>query len=48
MITDCNVTMMDETSGVMGLGFPRLSSIGPSVTNCTSLRLYVFQALNLY
>lgn len=35
MIKDCNVTMTDETSGVMGLGFPRLSSMDPSVTNST-------------
>ncbi|KAF8227298.1 acid protease [Tricholoma matsutake] len=32
---DCNVTMTDETSGIMGLGFPRLSSINLSVTNST-------------
>jgi len=29
------VTMTDQTSGIMGLGFPRLSSIANSVTNST-------------
>ncbi|KAJ7931483.1 aspartic peptidase A1 [Mycena leptocephala] len=32
---DCNVTLLDEVSGIMGLGFPRLSGISSSVvTNC--------------
>ncbi|RDB25730.1 Aspartic protease [Hypsizygus marmoreus] len=35
LVTDSNVTMVDETSGIIGLGFPRLSSISPSVTNST-------------
>ncbi|KAF8896361.1 aspartic peptidase domain-containing protein [Infundibulicybe gibba] len=33
MITDSNVTMLDQTSGILGIGFPRLSSIASS-TNC--------------
>lgn len=37
LVTNSNVTMVDQISGVMGLGFPRLSSISNSVTNCTSL-----------
>ncbi|KAF5371826.1 hypothetical protein D9615_009576 [Tricholomella constricta] len=35
MITDSNVNMVDQTSGIMGLGFPRLSSISNTVTNST-------------
>jgi hypothetical protein len=33
LITDSNVTLTDHTSGIMGLGFPRLSSISTSVPN---------------
>jgi len=33
IVTDCNVTMTDETSGIMGLGFPRLSTISNLVTD---------------
>lgn len=36
MITNSNLTFVDEISGIMGLGFPRLSSISNSVTNCTT------------
>lgn len=35
MVTSCNVSFTDEVSGIMGLGFPRLSSI-PSSVNATS------------
>ncbi|KAK2463404.1 hypothetical protein APHAL10511_004490 [Amanita phalloides] len=35
MVTNCNVSFTDELSGIMGLGFPRLSSIPSSVTNST-------------
>ncbi|GLB40214.1 putative acid protease [Lyophyllum shimeji] len=35
MVTDSNVTLVDHTSGIMGLGFPRLSSIANTVTNST-------------
>ncbi|KAJ7170652.1 acid protease [Mycena crocata] len=35
IVTDCNLTMVDDVSGIMGLGFPRLSSISGSVTNST-------------
>ncbi|TRM69412.1 aspartic peptidase domain-containing protein [Schizophyllum amplum] len=36
MITDANITMKDDMSGLLGLGFPRLSSISPNeVTNST-------------
>ncbi|TFK72900.1 acid protease [Pluteus cervinus] len=35
LVTGSNVTMTDLTSGVLGLGFPRLSSIGRSVNGST-------------
>ncbi|KAJ6531759.1 aspartic peptidase domain-containing protein [Mycena capillaripes] len=35
VVTDSNVTMLDDVSGIMGLGFPRLSGIPSSVTNST-------------
>jgi len=35
VVTDSNVTMLDNVSGIMGLGFPRLSGIPSSVTNST-------------
>ncbi|KAF8638272.1 hypothetical protein AX17_002294 [Amanita inopinata Kibby_2008] len=35
MITNSNVSLTDQVSGIMGLGFPRLSTIGNSVTNST-------------
>ncbi|KAF8071741.1 aspartic peptidase A1 [Lyophyllum atratum] len=35
LLTDSNVTMVDQMSGIMGLGFPRLSSIPDVVTNST-------------
>lgn len=34
VVTDSNVTMLDDVSGIMGLGFPRLSGIPSSVSNC--------------
>lgn len=34
IVTDSNVTMLDDVSGILGLGFPRLSGIPSSVTNC--------------
>ena len=35
MITEGNVSMTDDISGLLGLGFPRLSSIANSkVANC--------------
>ena len=34
LITNSNVTLTDRASGIMGLGFPRLSSIPGSVFNC--------------
>ena len=33
LITNSNVTLTDQASGIMGLGFPRLSSISKSVPN---------------
>ncbi|KAF5367500.1 hypothetical protein D9758_003687 [Tetrapyrgos nigripes] len=36
-ITDSNVTMIDEVSGIMGLGFPRISTINGTATNSTPL-----------
>jgi hypothetical protein len=45
MVTNCNVTMTDQTSGIMGLGFPRLSSIVSSVTNCMNPQNIVFSLL---
>ncbi|KAJ7475815.1 acid protease [Mycena latifolia] len=33
IVTDSNVTMLDDVSGILGLGFPRLSSISRSVNN---------------
>ncbi|KAJ6619714.1 aspartic peptidase domain-containing protein [Mycena sp. CBHHK59/15] len=35
VVTDSNLTMLDDVSGIMGLGFPRLSGIPNSVTNST-------------
>jgi len=35
VVTNSNVTMLDNVSGIMGLGFPRLSGIPSSVTNST-------------
>jgi len=35
MITNSNVTFTDKVSGIMGLGFPRLSSIPNSVNDST-------------
>ncbi|EMD34064.1 hypothetical protein CERSUDRAFT_117574 [Gelatoporia subvermispora B] len=35
VVTASNVTLNDEISGVLGLGFPRLSSISNSVVNAT-------------
>jgi hypothetical protein len=36
VVTDSNVSLTDQTSGIMGLGFPRLSSISDSGPNCSS------------
>ncbi|PPQ69082.1 hypothetical protein CVT26_003557 [Gymnopilus dilepis] len=36
IITDSNVSLTDQTSGIMGLGFPRLSSISNNVANSSS------------
>ena len=33
LVTDSNVTLTDMASGIMGLGFPRLSSISTSGPN---------------
>ncbi|KAJ7707745.1 aspartic peptidase domain-containing protein [Mycena rosella] len=33
IVTDSNVTMLDDVSGILGLGFPRLSSISRSVAD---------------
>ncbi|KAJ7903534.1 aspartic peptidase A1 [Mycena olivaceomarginata] len=35
VVTESNLTMLDNVSGILGLGFPRLSSIPASVTNST-------------
>ncbi|KAF5326666.1 hypothetical protein D9619_004251 [Psilocybe cf. subviscida] len=35
LITDSNVTLNDQTSGILGLGFPRLSSINNTALNST-------------
>ncbi|KAE9407806.1 acid protease [Gymnopus androsaceus JB14] len=35
LITDTNVSMVDDISGILGLGFPRISSINASLTNST-------------
>lgn len=35
LITDSNVTLNDDTSGILGLGFPRLSSINSTTFNST-------------
>ncbi|KAJ7274400.1 aspartic peptidase domain-containing protein [Mycena haematopus] len=35
VVTDSNVTMLDDVSGILGLGFPRLSGIPSSVNNST-------------
>lgn len=34
MVTNSNVSLTDKASGIMGLGFPRLSSIANSTVNC--------------
>lgn len=36
MVTNSNVSLTDKASGIMGLGFPRLSSISNSTINSTS------------
>ncbi|KAJ6505971.1 aspartic peptidase A1 [Mycena vulgaris] len=33
IVTDSDLTMLNDVSGILGLGFPRLSSISRSVTN---------------
>ncbi|KAM6504503.1 aspartic peptidase A1 [Amanita muscaria] len=43
MITKSNVTLTDRVSGIMGLGFPRLSSIPSSVNNSTPFFAYLAQ-----
>jgi len=35
VVTQSNVSFVDQTSGILGLGFPRLSGISSSVTNST-------------
>jgi hypothetical protein len=35
LITNSNVSMVDNISGILGLGFPRISSINGSLTNST-------------
>ncbi|TFK40330.1 acid protease [Crucibulum laeve] len=35
IVTESNVSMVDETSGILGLGFPRLSSFPQTVSNST-------------
>ena len=40
MVNNSNVSLTSEVSGIMGLGFPRLSSIPSSVTNCELLVLF--------
>ncbi|PFH52961.1 hypothetical protein AMATHDRAFT_73786 [Amanita thiersii Skay4041] len=35
LVSNCNVTLTDQVSGIMGLGFPRLSSISNSVPGST-------------
>jgi hypothetical protein len=35
VVTNSNVTMLDDVSGILGLGFPRLSGIPSSLTNST-------------
>ncbi|KAJ3912620.1 acid protease [Lentinula edodes] len=35
LITDSNVTMTDDISGILGLGFPRISTINATSTNST-------------
>ncbi|KAJ7494699.1 hypothetical protein B0H11DRAFT_914217 [Mycena galericulata] len=37
VVTACNLTMVDDVSGILGLGFPRLSGIPSSVTNCACI-----------
>ncbi|KAK7033121.1 hypothetical protein R3P38DRAFT_3186668 [Favolaschia claudopus] len=36
LVTDSNVTLQDDVSGILGLGFPRLSGIPNNVANATS------------
>ncbi|KAF9066644.1 aspartic peptidase domain-containing protein [Rhodocollybia butyracea] len=35
LITNSNVSMIDDISGILGLGFPRISSINTTLTNST-------------
>lgn len=35
LVTDTNVSFVDQVSGILGLGFPRLSTISDSITNST-------------
>ncbi|KIK63098.1 hypothetical protein GYMLUDRAFT_41409 [Collybiopsis luxurians FD-317 M1] len=35
LITNSNVSMVDDISGILGLGFPRISSINNTLTNST-------------
>ncbi|KAJ7650314.1 acid protease [Roridomyces roridus] len=35
VVTNSNLTMLDDVSGILGLGFPRLSTIPSSVVNAT-------------
>ncbi|KAJ4477163.1 acid protease, partial [Lentinula aciculospora] len=35
LISDSNVTMIDDISGILGLGFPRISTINATSTNST-------------
>ena len=42
-----NVTLNDDISGVLGLGFPRLSTISSLVTN-GAYRLNISQPFTLY
>ncbi|KDR76212.1 hypothetical protein GALMADRAFT_247475 [Galerina marginata CBS 339.88] len=37
VVTDSNVSLTDLTSGILGLGFPRLSSIANGVANSSSI-----------
>ncbi|KAG6837380.1 hypothetical protein H0H93_010538 [Arthromyces matolae] len=43
MVTTSNVTLVDETSGVLGLSFPRLSSIPSTVANATPFLVRLVQ-----
>ncbi|KAK7454673.1 hypothetical protein VKT23_011426 [Stygiomarasmius scandens] len=37
LISESNVTMVDDISGILGLGFPRISTINGTATNSTPL-----------